>query len=118
MNMPINQVDPSTTPARIASVGEHSVEVRLDPQRAANWLVCLEELLPHCNSLELELLHGELSDACWLAHWKREETLLKLDLLVLPALASTLLSDLAISSCRARIIEDIIATFSRCRVSP
>lgn len=118
MKISINQVAPSTAPARITSIGEHSVELRLDPQRAANWLVCLEELLPHCDSIELELLHGELSDACWLALWKREETLLTLDLLLVPALASALMSEAALSSCRARIVEDIIATFSLCRVSP
>lgn len=108
-----NQVTNQIVPA--ADVPALSLEIRLDPQRAAGWLVCTEELLAGCDSEELRQFHSLLSDACWLARWKREEAIIEFNPLWLPGLVCALASDAAKLRCRACAIEDILATLSRCR---
>lgn len=119
MNQPLKKTNPITAcpkPIRANDDSEHCLHIQLDQQRAAGWLVCIEELIPVCQAIELELFFDELSDACWLARWKREDALVKFDPLLLPALVSALASDVASNSCLASVVEDIITTLSRARV--
>ncbi len=108
-----NQVENRS--ASIVDGRERFLEIRLEQQRAADWLVCIEELLVPCTTEELGQFHTALSDACWLARWKREDPIVDFDPHWLPGLVVSLASDAAKSRCRAYAIEDILATLSRCR---
>ncbi len=117
MIMSINPTNQIRSSLRVTISSERSAEIRLDPLRAAQWLVCVEELLADCESPELEQFYGELSDACWLARWKREEPCLSVDRLLLPALAAASISEAALADCRVRIVEDIISSLTSCSIA-
>ncbi len=117
MIMPTQQTNSLRSTLQTARSHERCAEIRLDPLRAAQWLVCVEELLADCAAPELEQFCSELSDACWLARWKREEPCLSVHRLLLPALAAASISEAASADCRVRIIEDMISSLSECSLA-
>ena len=118
MNRPLTRIDQLAAATSADGGRLHKLEIHLEQQRAAGWLVCVEELSMKHTSPELRQFSEELSDACWLACWKREDPLLRVDLLSVPGLISALISDSAFASSRARIVEDIVSTLSACRTAP
>ncbi len=74
--------------------------VRLTQIQAGSWLGYLERICSSNRPLEngkpalesLRQLHHLLSDACWLARWKRENVILEVCMTMLPGLFADLLS--------------------------
>ena len=75
MQQPINftfEASPEGTPKR---------EICLDALRAATWIVCLEELLATGEPRSaVRNFYDELSDACWLARWMRENVVVDVEI--------------------------------------
>jgi hypothetical protein len=92
-----------------------TVEIQIDQFQAAKWLVCIEELNSKRNSTVLEQFHESLGDDYWLARWKREHVLFNFDTSTLPEILSALVSDEAGTNCDSKVVEDMVATLSRCR---
>lgn len=114
MNSPFTDSTPaatsSTSPTTLAR------EIRVDRARAADWLNYLEQLPSisgkHC---ALAQFHQHLSDACWLARWKRENVLFDLDVTLIPGLVSELLAQASRSHNPSdqTVIEEIVASVTR-----
>jgi hypothetical protein len=93
------------------SEGAPKREICLDALRAATWIVCLEELLASREPRSaVRNFYDELSDACWLARWKRENVVVDVEICATTELISQLLSADSIADTRA--LEDILSTLS------
>lgn len=87
-------------------------EIWIDAFRAATWIVCMEELLATGEPRSaVEQFYEELSDACWLARWKREHVVIEVEICALPELISQLIPGEA-QAVNASYLEDMLATLA------
>lgn len=87
-------------------------EIWLDPFRAATWIVYMEELLASSAPLSaVKKFYEELSDACWLARWKRENVVIEVEICGLPELISQLIPNDA-QAVTTSYLEDMLATLA------
>ncbi|QDV26845.1 hypothetical protein [Aureliella helgolandensis] len=88
----LNETNPQTGSQ---PVGEKlTCDLHLDRVRAASWQILLAAQVRSGsteNSLLLQFAE-QLEDACWLAHWKREDVVMSLDIAMVPELISQLLT--------------------------
>lgn len=99
----------STSDARPA--GSHQREICLDALRAAKWIICLEELLAADESRSaVSHFYNELSDACWLARWKRENVVVDIEICATPELIAQLVP--ADTMTETQTLEDILSTLA------
>jgi hypothetical protein len=87
-------------------------EIWLDVFRAATWIVYIEELMATGEvSSAVKRFYEELSDACWLARWKRENVVIEVEICEMPELVSQLIpSDT--QAVTTSYLEDILATLT------
>ena len=87
-------------------------EIWLDPFRAATWIVYMEELLASGEPRRaVEQFYEKLSDACWLARWKRENVLIQVEICALPELISQLVP-VENQTVNTSYLEDMLATLA------
>jgi len=87
-------------------------EICLEAFRAATWMVCLEELLASSEPRPaIKQFYEELSDACWLARWKRENVVIDVEICATPELISQLIPA-DTQAVTASFLEDILKTLA------
>jgi hypothetical protein len=90
-------------------------EICLDALRAAQWVVCLEELLASATPCDaVRQFYDDLSDACWLARWKRENVVVDIEVCATPQLISQLMQAESHAGTASPLL-DILETLARNR---
>ncbi len=114
----ISQTQTGASPRPVANC-ELTAEIRLDRARAARWLVCAESILSHSGGNNaFSQFCDRISEACWLARWKRDYVLLPVDTLAVPQILSDLIgAELFGDDSQAAVMEDMLATLGRSQLT-
>ncbi len=87
-------------------------EIWLDAFRAATWIVFMEELLASGEPrTAVDQFYDKLSDACWLARWKRENVVVDIEICAIPELISQLIPT-DNQTVTTSYLEDMLATLT------
>lgn len=99
-----------TLPSVAKTEASDKREICLPALRAAEWIVCLEELLASGEPRDaVKQFYEELGDACWLARWKRENVVIDIEICATPELIAQLISS-DVHLLNSGAMEDIVST--------